>query len=702
MITIKKQIKYFFLVLIFFFTTSIFAQEVIWADKIIDYTDRFQLENNFSEYALGLPSIYPSSNLDDPHDPYSEGYLVHFENTKKENIFQVGFPKPLNARQILIGGIFNKGTIKEIYAILKDNAQKLVYTNSELPTLKKFKSFSTFMPLNTVYGLKIVLDHSKINDWNLIKGIGITNDEKQYKIEPNFIEDTTHKHKKEIVGENINSKDCFEFSPKISPDGKSMYFVKECENQIDQDIWYSSKDSLTGKWTEAKNVGMPLNNKGHNFVASISPDGQTLIVGNRYNPDGTEAGDGVSIAHKNINGEWSNPVPIDIPNYKNKNDHSNFFLSSSNDVLLVATQDDNSVGDLDLYVSLFNKRDKTWSELINLGKRINTTSSEDYPYLAVDGKTLYFSSKGQIGYGGHDIYVSTRLDNSWQNWSKPQNLGPFVNTKADDKGFSIASEGDHAYFNSAGFNSDLHHMDIYRIDLPKILHQTPRVLLSGVCMDSKSKSPLRSVITIKDENDEPVAFCSTNPKTGSYLMSVPHGKKYSIQSEAIEYFKYKEVLDFSGKFEKIESVMNVEMTAFIDTGMVMKIENIQFGFSVATILEESYESLNKVADMMKQQSRSVFEIDGHTDNVASAESNQKLSEDRAAAVVAYLTQRGISQNRFKKKGYGESMPIASNETEAGRALNRRVEFKVLEKYAFEAEKKKMPKITRFSSNKKKK
>lgn len=682
---------------LFLFAISIptFAQDVLWANKLLDFTDRFQLENNFSEYALGLPSVYPNSDLNDPHDPYSEGYLVHFENTKKENVIEVGFVKPLIARQILIGGIFNEGTIKEIYVILKDNVRKLVYSNVTKISKTKFKSFSAFMPTNTVYGLKIVLDHSKINSWNLIKGIGITNDEKQYRIEPDLIEDTTHKHKKEIVGENINSKDCFEFSPKIAPDGKSMYFVKECENQTDQDIWYSQKDSISGKWMEAKNVGAPLNNKGHNFVASISPDGQTLIVGNRYNPDGTESGDGVSISRKNENGEWTIPVPIDIPNYKNKNDHSNFYLNANNDVLLIAKEDEKSLGELDLYVSIYSKLNKNWSETINLGKKINTPYAEDYPYLAVDGKTLYFSSKGQVGYGGHDIYMSTRLDDSWTNWSKPQNLGPFVNTKADDKGFSIASEGDHAFFNSAGFNSDLHHMDIYRIDLPKILHQTPRILLSGVCMDARTKAPLRAVVTLKNKQDEAVAFCSSNPKTGAYILSVPHGVKYLVLGEALEYFKYKEELDLTPKFDKLESTYNVEMKGFLDTGIVVKMENIQFGYNIATILESSYESLNKVADIMRQQSRSVFEIDGHTDNVGSVEMNQKLSEDRATAVITYLTQRGIKAVRFKMKGNGETLPIASNETEEGRSLNRRVEFKVVNKYAFDAEVKKMPKISRF-------
>ncbi|TAF74279.1 MAG: OmpA family protein [Bacteroidetes bacterium] len=674
------------------------AQQVIWADQVLEYTDRFQLENNFTELVLGPASVYPNSDINDPHDPYTEGYIVHYEDTKRENVIKVGFSKPMNARQVIIGGIFNIGTIKSISIIDKNNTPKVVYTQTKEQSKTKFKSFSVMCTYSTIYGVKIVLDHSKINQWNLIKGIGITNAEKQFKIEPFLIEDTTHTHTKEVIGENINSKDCFEFSPKIAPDGKTMYFVKECENVPDQDIWYTEKDSL-GKWKEAKNIGMPLNNKGHNFVASISPDGQTLIVGNRYTADGEEAGDGVSISHKKSDGTWGNPETLDIPEYANKNDHSNFYLNGDSDVLIMAIEDKNSIGELDLYVSKFDKMSKKWSAPLNLGNTINSIYAEDYPYLAIDGKTLYFSSKGQIGYGGHDIYMSTRLDDTWKNWSKPKNLGPFVNSKSDDKGFSIASEGDHAYFNSAGFNSDLHHMDIYRVDLPKILHQIPRILLKGVCTNAKTKEPVRATITIKENSEDAISFCTSNPKTGEYVMSVPYGKKYTVNGEALEFFKKQQLLDLTGKMEVLEMQLNIEFNAFMDTGVVVKMENLLFEYKVSKILESSYTSLDVIADMMKQQSKSIFEIAGHTDNVASDEFNQKLSLERAQAVVNYLISKGIESKRLKFKGYGKSMPIATNDTEVGRTQNRRVEFKVLEKNAFLAAPKTTKKNSRFKKSK---
>ena len=679
MTTIRPKFLTTFIAAMLFVITcfTISAQDIMWANKLLELTDRFQFENNTAELVLGPPTIYPTSNYEEPHDPYSEGYIIHYEDTKKKNVISVGFPRAMNAKQIIVGGIFNIGTISEIAVYLKDGSEKIVYKSNQPVSKAKFKSFATFIPYNTVYGVKISFNHSNINGWNIIKGIGISSADNLYEISPVLI-DTSHNHKKEIVGGSINSNDCFEFSPKIAPDGKTLYFVKECENQADQDIWYAEKDSA-GKWKDAQNIGMPLNNKGHNFVASISPDGQTLIIGNKYKEDGTDGGDGVSISKKDEEGNWKIPQALDIPGYENLNEHANFYMNNDGNVLLMATQDKNSLGDLDLYASIYSKSLKTWSAPVNLGSNINTVFQEDYPYLANDGVTLFYSSKGQVGYGGLDIYMSKRLDDSWTKWSKPQNLGPFVNTKADDKGFTIASEGDHAYFNSASFKSDLHHMDIFRVDLPKILHQNPRILVSGVCTDATEKKGIRAMITIKDDKGSTVAFCVSNPKNGKYIMSVPFGMVYDIIGEVLEHFKISDKLALTDMTMGIESRKDFEFKAFMDTGVVYKIENILFESKSATLVDESYAELDKIYDMMKQQAKSTFEVIGHTDNVGTAAFNQTLSEDRVKSVVKYLISKGIKSFRLNGIGKGETEPVADNETDEGRALNRRVEFKVLVK-----------------------
>lgn len=683
---LRNTFKAFFILLLSLSSLHVAGQKVTWANKLLEYTDKFQFENNFAELVLGPPTVYPGDVSDANHDPYSEGYILNYAVTNKKNIFTVAFQKPTIANQIIIGGIFNIGSIEAIYVVLKDNKEKLVYKLDKPASKPKFKSFATFIPSTTVYGVKIVINHTKINEWNIIKGIGLYNSSKLYEIAPDLIEDTTHHHTKEVIGENINSEDCYEFAPKIAPDGKTLYFVKECKDQPDQDIWFSEKDSV-GQWSEAKNIGLPLNNRGHNFVASISPDGNMLIIGNKYNDDGTDAGEGVSISTKTEDGKWSMPKALDIPNYKNINEHANFFMGINSDVLLMALQDEKSFGDLDIYVSLYNKVTRKWSDPINLGADINTTFSEDYPYLANDGKTLYYSSKGLTGYGGHDIYVSERLDDSWTKWSKPKNLGPFINTKADDKGFVIASEGDHAYFNSASFNSDLHHMDIFRVDLPKMLRQTPRVLMSGKLYEAETQLPLRGTVTVKNEKDESVAYCASNPNTGKYVLSMEFGKSYKLIAESFAHFKINETIALTDTATGLELTKDFVFKSFLDSGKVLSLENVQFEYKKSLIREDSYNELNKMADILIQQKDTRIQIVGHTDNIGSEAYNQKLSEQRAESVKNYLISRGVNRLRLETKGMGETKPVAENDTELGRAKNRRVEFIVIDKDIAQKEKK---------------
>jgi outer membrane protein OmpA-like peptidoglycan-associated protein len=662
-------------ILLFFVFQFLFAQnqDITWANKLLEFTDAFQFENNNAELVLGPPTVYPTKNFDDKHDPYSEGYIVHYNAAKRKNIVKVGYPRPVAAKQIVIGGIFNIGSISSISVFTADEKEKVIYTLEQKPSKTKFTTFSVFFPMAQIVAVKIIFDHSKINEWNIVKGIGASNSDLTIDLKPSNLAGASEINQKEKLGENISSDDCFEFSPKLTPDGKTLYFVKECPNtpNSDQDIWYSELDE-NKKWTEAKVVNAPLNNKGHNFVASISLDGNFLILGNTYNPDGSDAGDGVSISHRKQDGTWDVPTSIKIPNYENLNDHANFYMSPDESVMLLAIQDSKSYGDLDLYATFYDKYKKTWSPPINLGQNINTPFAEDYPYLANDGQTLYFSSKGYLGYGGHDIYVSKRLDDTWKKWSKPQNLGPMVNSKADDKGFAITSSGDHAYYNTVNFDSDLHHMDIYKINLPKILHQNPQVLMNGYLFDDKNKNSVRGTVRIKTKNGDLISFCTSNAKSGKFALSVPFGKEYDLQIDAINYYQLNEKLNLTDSTIGVDIMRNFIMTPYLDSGQTVVMRDVLFEPNSAKLLPGANTELDKIVDQLIQQSGSFVEIGGHTDNVGKPDVNKKLSLDRARAVGEYLKSKGIRESRLSFKGYGQEKPIANNATPEGRAQNRRV------------------------------
>jgi outer membrane protein OmpA-like peptidoglycan-associated protein len=262
-----------------------------------------------------------------------------------------------------------------------------------------------------------------------------------------------------------------ELGPMPTKDGTRLYFSRQgyagnTGGAEDEDIWYSDFDPETQTWKEAVNPGTPLNNAGPNFITGIGTKGDTLLLANVYRKNGKMmAGASVSIKTGNL---WSFPVPVKIAADYNFASRAGYDLSADRTTLIIAEEKIDSNGKLDLYVSFRDPdaRDEyAGTESINLGKVINTFGDETSPWLAYDGKTLYFASDGHNGYGKMDIFVSKRLDNTWTNWSEPLNLGPGINSVYDDLSFNYNPTDRYAYY-SRGFSSE--NTDIFRIEMTEL------------------------------------------------------------------------------------------------------------------------------------------------------------------------------------------------------------------------------------------
>lgn len=255
-----------------------------------------------------------------------------------------------------------------------------------------------------------------------------------------------------------------ELKPRLTPCGKRLYFSRgfhpgnSSGTQDSEDIWYSEFDKASDSWSEPIRMPGLLNNAGPNYINNVSVTGDTVILGNRYTSKGKmRAGLSYSVNEK---GKWSVPTNIEIKNDYNISNHANSFVDLSSGIIISSRQRCEGLGGRDLYVSFWNGTEAT--EPINMGTVINTEFEESSPYLATDGKTLYFASKGHHGHGGYDIYVTKRLDDSWENWSEPQNLGPAVNGPMDDEFFSITHCGKFAIFSK---QISVHNVDLFKISM---------------------------------------------------------------------------------------------------------------------------------------------------------------------------------------------------------------------------------------------
>jgi outer membrane protein OmpA-like peptidoglycan-associated protein len=488
----------------------------------------------------------------------------------------------------------------------------------------------------------------------------------------------------ENLGTNINS-DLPELRPTVSADGNLLFFI--CENHPantkynsvpnSQDIWYSERDS-TGKWQEARHLKFPLNTSQYNAVYWISPDNNRILIRGAFGNGGAYFGKGVSLCVRQANGRWGEPDMLRIRKYE-KYDHgltSGATMAHDGKTLLLYMTPEAGSPDNDLWVC-FLEPDGTWTEPKSLGKTINTPGDEMTPYIAADGVTMYFSSNRPGGLGENDIWMTKRLDKTWTKWSTPVNLGAPINTEGWDAFFTLDAGGEYAYLTS---NKDTYgESDIVRVKLLEREKPDPVVLVSGNVYNAKTKEPLSASLIYETLPDgAPAGNGISSPTDGAFKIVLPYDKNYLIRASADKFFAISENL-------KLDSLIKVGYKEIhkdlylvpIEIGQIVRLNNVFFDFDKSDLRPESDVELDRVVKLLKENPGIVIEMSAHTDSYGSDDYNMSLSDRRAKSCMEYILSKGISPDRITSKGYGETKPIAPNDTDENRQLNRRVEFKIL-------------------------
>ena len=354
-------------------------------------------------------------------------------------------------------------------------------------------------------------------------------------------------------------------------------------------------------------------------------------------------------------------------------------MANTRTALLMSVEREDSRGDRDLYVS-FQKNDSLWSAPLNLGDIINTAGEESAPFLASDNKTLYFSSNGFSGFGGSDVYMSKRLDDTWTNWSEPENMGPDINSELNDLFFNIPSTSEYAYYSR---EVAIDNADVYRVKLPVFMSPEPIVVVRGKLIDAKTGEPISAkIIYEKLPEGTEVGVAHSDPETGEYEIHLPGGQLYGVRAEAKGHISENQNLDLRNiKQDGVTRNQDMRLepieVAKIEPEATINLNNIFFDFDKSTLKPESFPELNRIVALMGERPTLEVEISGHADATGPEEYNLGLSERRAKSVARYLTGKGVPKERIKVAFYGETKPVESNETREGRRKNRRVEFKIL-------------------------
>lgn len=469
------------------------------------------------------------------------------------------------------------------------------------------------------------------------------------------------------AGDKINTSES-EYFPSLTIDNNELVVTRNIKGQ-NEDFFSSKK--VNGEWQLAKpasgNVNTPLNEGAQH----ISHDGQWLVFTGCNRRDGLG---GCDIYISLLTGKgWSDPVNMG-PKVNSEQWDSQPCLSPDKRQLYFASTRNGGYGGSDLYVCNLLP-DGRWSDPQNLGPSINTSKDEQCPFIHADNQTLYFTSKGHPGYGDADLYYSRKGPNGI--WSKAVNLGYPINTIDQEGTLFIAADGKTAYY--ASDRSDSRGgMDIYSFELREDVRPFRTLWVRGRVYDNKTKQGLPSAVELIDLATREALSIVQTDEQGQYLITLPVGKDYAFNVNRKGYLFYSESFMLSqsatdSTYEKNIPLQPIEINASI------VLNNIFFDVNKFELKPNSQVELDRLAQLLTENPTISIEIGGHTDNVGKPSDNITLSNNRAKAVVTYLLSKGIAAQRLTAKGYGETKPIADNSTEAGRALNRRTEMKVVGK-----------------------
>lgn len=509
------------------------------------------------------------------------------------------------------------------------------------------------------------------------------------------------------LGESVNSR-YDEYNPVFGPGDSTLYFTSRRpfekakrnpgDNKFNEDIYRA--DWEDGEFSTAIRLEKPFNSKHNNSLVGISADGKQMFL---YRGD-IQGGDIQVSRYNEEKQKWSKPRGIPSRLSSRDGETSAFLSADGKTLYFVSRNSDLTQGGKDILISRMDEKGK-WGHPVNLSRLINTEYDEEGIFITPDGETLYFASQGHNSMGGYDIFRSKRQEDG--SWSSPENLGYPVNTPDDELFYITDRTGRYGYYSTIR-EGGMGAKDLYRviylgaekelifrtkdqlvagpgkrktgfIILPRLAVVDTSYVVTGKVLDTISgRVPLVAKISFMDGSTGQEDAFTLSDTAGNFTVRLPEGKVYGVEINAAGYLYYLDVLDLSRASNLERTVLNFYLRP-VEVGTKVVLENIYFETGKAILRPESVDALDQVYRFLENNPTIRLEISGHTDNTGSLRINQKLSRDRAKAVVDWLIKRGIPVDQLMFEGYADTQPVAPNDTAEGREMNRRVEFKVISK-----------------------
>lgn len=662
--------------------TVVQGQQILWASEVVQVSSALADSSNAAYGAaqlLGPADVYPQGG------PLSRAWMP--ATIGAPAFIRVKFPKKITVRQIGLFETNHPGTLTRIEAYdavgTPQTLLELTPVANPLPARLLMIKVGT-IPFAT-NELSIYFDGAAAAGRIGVDAIAITDDPDLdlAKYMPAYL---TARIETNALGRNINSSHN-ELNPIQSPDGKELYFSRKDDpanigRSKDEDIWYARRDSITGEWMPAEPL-TNLNTKGPNFISSMSSNEDTLflLMGNAYKRNKVYGG--VSTAHRTHSG-WSKPVNLRIEDFYNRSARGSFFMTADRKVLLLSLKRDEGEGGNDLFVAHRNP-DGRYSAPASLGNKVNSRGDEITPFIMPDGKTLYFASNRADGMGGLDLYASTRLDESWTNWSEPRNLGPEINSNADELNLNF-SHHDLLFVRGSAENTD-----IFKIDSIFSADRLPTIFVQGKVVDGNDRHVATEVNVL--DGQQQILDVKKTDADGDFEMSLQKNKAFGLQVDRDSLAS--DIVEINSGDDTVRVVIRIKTPEpqlqpqpgpdpmAGNTQAEMLEASVYFAFGKFTVSGEYAALLDNMASRLQALPGENVLITGHADAIGDREYNLRLSKERAMRIKAELVKRGIRDTRITVVAKGEDEPKFPNtkangsDNPEGRKRNRRADITIM-------------------------
>ena len=466
------------------------------------------------------------------------------------------------------------------------------------------------------------------------------------------------------LGDSVNTERS-EYYPTVSISDSLLVFTRMSNTGEN----FVKSNFTNNHFTMAEIVEGSINNQALKGAATVSNDGEWLIFAGDFFEKGYGSYD-LYISYSTPDG-WSEPEnlgdKINTPYWESAPS-----ISPDSRTLYFSSDRPGGYGGRDLYMSTRLPNGK-WSYAVNMGPTINTVGNELYPYIHADNQTLYYTSDGLPGYGKTDLFITRKT--SLDEWSNPENLGFPINTIEDEGSICISSNGLTAYY-AADKADSRGGLDLYKFDLREDIRPFKTLFVKGTVFDALTNKGIPCSVELVDNATKKTIMKITADEIGKYFIPLPIGKDYTFIVNRKGYLYYSNLYELSKEKSDSTYIKDIALQP-VQLNATMVFKNVQFEKNAYNLLPVSTVELDKLVQLLTENPTIKLQINGHTDNTGNADDNLKLSTNRAKSVVDYLLGKSVNATRLSYKGFGASNPIADNNTEEGKAKNRRTEFVVV-------------------------